>query len=143
VTTARAARRILRRQGMPLEEISVVHRVLGQPDAPPRRLAEATALIAARSEPLFVVPIVFHHAILALDAGLADRSAILVGAAERVVDEYDVHFPEWALAFFGDPARQAREALGDAAYRRRVGIGHRMTLEEALGFIQSGAQDTD
>ena len=123
-----------------LTAAAIVNRALGRRDEALRRLAEATALIGPTTEALFVVPIVFHHAILATDAGDAERGAILVGAAERVVEEHDVHFPEWALGFFGDPARRAREALGDAAYTEAWAVGQEMTLEEALTFIGSGAQ---
>ena len=120
---------------------AIVHRALGQREAAERRLGEATALIGPTTQALFVVPIVFHQALLAIDRGNPRRGAILVGAAERLVDENDVHFPGWALTFFGDPARRAREALGDEDYAEASEIGRGMTLEDALAFIGVGPRE--
>jgi predicted ATPase/class 3 adenylate cyclase len=126
-----------------LTAAAIVNRALGRRGEALRRLEEATTLIGPTTEALFVVPIVYHHAILAADAGHARRGAILVGAAERVVDDYEVHFPEWALGFFGDPARRTREMLGDAAYEDAWSVGHEMTLEEAIAFVAPSAGAPD
>jgi hypothetical protein len=51
-----------------------------------------------------------------------------------------MHFPEVGLAFFGDPADQARVALGDEAFEVGRAEGAAMTLAQMIELLED---DTD
>ena len=117
-----------------------VYLVLERLDEGLPHLAEAAAIACASGNPILLATVLFPHALLANLMGRPSRGARLVGASNRLEREYDVHFPEIGLEFFGDPADQAREALGDEAFERGRAEGEAMTLAQMIELLED---DTD
>jgi non-specific serine/threonine protein kinase len=98
-------------------------------------LTEATAIACASGNPILLATVLGPHALVANLTGRADRAATLIGAWNRLESDYDLHFPEAGLAFFGNPADQARAALGDDEYERAWAMGQAMTLAQMIGLL--------
>jgi predicted ATPase/class 3 adenylate cyclase len=98
--------------------LSGVYVVLERTDEGLAYLAEATAIACASGNPILLATALLPHALLANLMGRHHRAAPLIGASNRLERDYDVHFPD-GLPFFGDPADQARAALGEEAFERR------------------------
>jgi len=103
-------------------------------------LAEATAIACASGNPILLATVLGPHALIANLTGRADRAATLVGASSRLEREYDVNFPEVGLAFFGDPAEQARAAMGDDAFELAWAEGEAMTLAQMIELFEDDSE---
>ena len=79
-----------------------------------------------------VFSLLLPYARIANEEGRHDDAARLVGAYNRVEDDYDLHIPDVGVAFLGDPRQAANEALGDDAYERAWASGYALTLEDML-----------
>jgi predicted ATPase len=99
-------------------------------------LTEATVIACASGNPILMAIVLLPQALLANLMGIADRAATLIGAWNRLESDYDVHFPEAGLAFFGNPADQARAALGDDGYERAWAKGQAMTLAQMIELLE-------
>jgi predicted ATPase/class 3 adenylate cyclase len=116
----------------------------GDIDEVRRRLGEATALVTDGSSPfnVNVFALLLPYARIANEEGRHDDAARLVGAYNRVEDDYDLHIPDVGVAFLGDPQLAAKEALGDDAYERAWASGYALSLEEMLTLAAHEASTT-
>ena len=71
-----------------------------------RRLGEATALVTDGSSPfnVNVFALLLPYARIANEEGRHDVAARLVGAYNRVEDDYDLHIPDVGIAFWETPS---------------------------------------
>jgi tetratricopeptide (TPR) repeat protein len=109
-----------------------------------RRLGEATALVTDGSSPfnVNVFALLLPYARIANEEGRHDDAARLIGAYNRVEDDYDLHIPDVGIAFLGDPKLAANEALGDDAYERAWASGYALSLDEMLTLAAHEASTT-
>lgn len=75
-------------------------------------------------------------ALVALDDGLPERAARLVGAAARIRDDVGGGIPPELFGRWGDPASDAKQALGEAAYERARAEGYTMDVDSAVAFAR-------
>jgi predicted ATPase/class 3 adenylate cyclase len=104
------------------------------------RLAEAidVAVATGPTNPQVLGTVVLPSALLANHEGNHRRAAMLTGAWTSVETEFDVHFPEIGRAFFGDPAEEARAALGDNEFERAQAEGAAMHLDAIVALVTEG-----
>jgi predicted ATPase/class 3 adenylate cyclase len=116
----------------------------GDIDEVRRRLGEATALVTDGSSPfnVNVFALLLPYARIANEEGRHAVAARLVGAYNRVEDEYDLHIPDVGIAFLGDPQLAANEALGDDAYQSAWASGYALSLDEMLTLAAHEASRT-
>jgi predicted ATPase/class 3 adenylate cyclase len=109
-----------------------------------RRLGEATALVTDGTSPfnVNVFALLLPYARIANEEGRHAVAARLVGAYNRVEDDYDLHIPDIGIAFLGDPKQAANEALGDDAYERAWTSGYALSLAEMLTLAAQEASTT-
>jgi predicted ATPase/class 3 adenylate cyclase len=109
-----------------------------------RWLDEATALVTDGTSPfnVNVFTLLLPYARMANVEGRHDEAARLVGAYNRVEDDYELHIPDVGIAFLGDPQATANEALGAEAYERAWASGYALSLDEMLTLAAQEASTT-
>ena len=107
----------------------------GNPEAARARLNEAIGIVGDSDSPFVVATVVIPCALLANLEGRHRRAACLVGAWERLVEDFEVHFPEIGLNHYGDPAVEARAALGDEAFERDRAEGFAMSVDQIVELV--------
>jgi predicted ATPase/class 3 adenylate cyclase len=111
--------------------------MLGSLEASFGHLAAATAIATSSGSPLLLANVVIPHAIAANVTGQPERAARLVGAWNRLEEDYEIHFPAIGLGLFGDFAGDARAALGDEAFERARQEGLALNLQGIVGLIEA------
>ena len=109
--------------------------VTGDIGAAQAHLEEGTAIAVGSPSPIIVATVLAPHALFANQQGHHRRAAVLLGAWARLEREYEVHFPEIGLMFFGDPADEARAVLGDEAFGLAFAEGEAKTLDEVVELV--------
>ncbi len=109
--------------------------VAGDMDSARARIGEATEVAATSDSPFVIATVILPHALLANHDGRARRAALLVGAAARLEDDFDVRYPAAGLAFFGDPGDAARAALGDDDFEQIRREGYELGLDEVIALV--------
>ena len=107
----------------------------GDIDGAAAHLGEATAVAVASPSPMALATVLQPNALLANHQGRSRRAAVLSGAWARLEREHEIHFPEVGLLFFGDPALDARAALGDEEYDLAFAEGEAMTIDEMADLV--------
>jgi predicted ATPase/class 3 adenylate cyclase len=107
----------------------------GNPEAARARLNEAIGIVADSNSPFVVATVVIPCALLANIEDRHRRAARLVGAWERLVEDFEVHFPEIGLNHYGDPAGDARAALGDEAFESARAEGFAMSVDQIIELV--------
>ena len=108
---------------------------VGDVDTARKRIAEATDLAIESANAIVVAGVLHPNAWLANKDGRHRLAARLIGAYERIEEEFDAHIPQVALIASGDPLLEARAVLGmDDAERARA-EGNAMSLHQILELI--------
>jgi predicted ATPase/class 3 adenylate cyclase len=102
----------------------------GNLDAALGHLAEATSIATLSGSPILLANVMLPLAIAANRLGRHERAARLAGAWNRLEQDYEIHFPAVGLGLFGDPAAEARAALGDEVFEEARSEGFRLDLKE-------------
>jgi predicted ATPase/class 3 adenylate cyclase len=141
----RTAIEILREEGAAwqaashLTGLGMITRAAGDADTAKRHLREALEIFAQASDMLSTSMALRGLALIANDEGLHERGARLVGAEERIREQVGGGVPPELIGRWGDPAEDARRALGDDGYRRARAEGYAMEMEAAVALaLESG-----
>jgi hypothetical protein len=110
--------------------------MLGNIDAAQTHAEEATSIATTSKSPVLIANALLPHAILANRVGRHERAARLVGAWNGLEQEYEIHFPAVGLGFFGDPAADARAALGDEAFEVARSEGLAMDIHQISELLE-------
>jgi predicted ATPase/class 3 adenylate cyclase len=93
-------------------------------------LAEATSIATQSRSPILLATTTLPHAMAANRLGRHERAARVIGAWNRLEQDYEIHFPAVALTYFGDPADESRAALGDEAFQAARSEGFGLDVKE-------------
>jgi len=104
------------------------------------RLREAVDVAVALPTPQILATVILPEALLATKVERFERAALLLGAMSRFEDDFDIHFPEVGLRFFGAPEPPTRAALGDEAYERLFAEGRSLTQAEIVALVEDTAR---
>jgi hypothetical protein len=88
-----------------------------------------------------ITSVIYPNALLANLDGDPARAARLMGAAMRLIEDFDLHFPDFGMTPFGDPRTDALAALGEEEFERASREGHEMDLDEAVSLIPERETD--
>ena len=111
---------------------AMIARMVGDLGAAKRDLHEALEMFAQARDSLSISMTLTGLALVANDEGDHERAARLGGAAARIRDELGGGVPPELVGRWGDPEEDARQALGEDAYRRARTEGYAMDSEEAV-----------
>jgi predicted ATPase/class 3 adenylate cyclase len=117
-----------------LTGLAMLSRMAGDVDAARSHLSEALALFTQAKDTLGVSIVLRGLALVANEYGLPERAARLVGAAARIRDDLGGGVPPELMGRWGDPAGDARRALGEDAYEQARAEGYAMDAESAVAF---------
>jgi predicted ATPase/class 3 adenylate cyclase len=124
--------------GQYLGGLAMITRMVGDLDAARGHLREALETFAQATDTLSISMALTSLAHIANDEGLHERAARLLGAAARIRDELGGGVPPEFASRWGDPEEDARQALGEDAYRRARAEGYVMSSEEAVSYSLEG-----
>ncbi|HVF06984.1 MAG TPA: hypothetical protein VNC60_00240, partial [Actinomycetota bacterium] len=85
--------------------------------------------------PVNVGGLLHPHAWLANHDGHHRHAARLIGAYERIEEEFDLHIPKAGLAFFGDLLLEPREVIGEEETERARAEGNALNLDQILELV--------
>jgi predicted ATPase/class 3 adenylate cyclase len=119
-----------------LTGLAMISRMAGDLDAARAHLREALGMFAQASDTMSVAMVLAGSALIANDDGLPERAARLVGASARIRDELGGGIPPELIGRWGDPASDAKKALGEEAYERARAEGYAMDTESAVAYAQ-------
>jgi hypothetical protein len=109
--------------------------VSGRADEARRHLDEAVAIMIQTQAPIYFPPVLIPLAFVANRDGRHRRAARLLGAAEALRQRHGgAGPPPVAMIHFGDPATDARAALGEDEYERARAEGLGMTEDEIVAL---------
>ena len=117
-----------------LTGLAMISRMAGDLDAARAHLREALGMFAQASDTMSVAMVLAGSALIANDDGLPERAARLVGASARIRDELGGGIPPELIGRWGDPASDAKNALGEEAYERARAEGYAMDTESAVAY---------
>ena len=118
--------------------LAMMSRTAGDIDAARGYLREALEMFAQARDTMSIAMALTGFAIVAIDDGLHERAARLVGASARIRNEFGGGIPPELIGRWGDPAKDALGALGDDAYERARAEGYAMDTETAAAYAQEG-----
>jgi tetratricopeptide (TPR) repeat protein len=113
-----------------------IHFLLGDQETTLGYLNEAAEIAAGSANPKIVAEVLVAQALFAVRVDAFDRAAQLVGAADRLGRDFDVHFPEIATDLFGHPEVAAREALGDEKFEQARAEGFALDLRGMIELLE-------
>jgi non-specific serine/threonine protein kinase len=116
--------------------LAMMSRLTGDLDGARGPLREALGMFAQAGDTMSISMVLTGLALLANDDGLPERAARLVGASIRIRDELGGGIPPELIGRWGDPANDARTALGEDAYDRARAEGYAMDTEAAVGYAR-------
>jgi predicted ATPase/class 3 adenylate cyclase len=119
-----------------LTGLAMMTRMAGDREAARDHLREALGIFAQARDTMSISMVLTGFALLANDDGLPERAARLVGASARIRDERGGGVPPELFGRWGDPASDAKNALGEDAYERARAEGYAMDTEAATAFAQ-------
>jgi predicted ATPase/class 3 adenylate cyclase len=119
-----------------LTGLAMISRMAGDLGAARGHLREALGMFAQASDTMSVAMVLAGSALIANDDGLPERAARLVGASARIRDELGGGIPPELIGRWGDPASDAKKALGQEAYDRARAEGYAMDTETAVAYAQ-------
>jgi hypothetical protein len=114
--------------------LALMSRSAGDVDAARVHLREALGLLSQAKDTISMSGALNGFALVAIDDGVPERAARLVGAAARIRDDVGGGIPPELFATWGDPAADARRALGDDAYEAARAAGYAMDSDSAVAF---------
>jgi predicted ATPase/class 3 adenylate cyclase len=114
--------------------LAMMSRSAGDVNAARVHLRNALGMLIQAKDTISMSGALTGFALVALDDGLPERAARLVGASARIRDDVGGGIPPELFDRWGDPASDARHALGDAAYERSRAEGYAMNVESAVAF---------
>lgn len=138
----RAAIEMLRKEGMAwkvadsLTGLGMITRAAGDIDTARRHLREALAIFAEARDTLMISMVLRGLAHVANDDGLHVRAARLTGASARIRDQVGGGIPPELTGRWGDPEKDARQALGQTAYDRARAEGYAMDTGAAVAYAR-------
>jgi predicted ATPase/class 3 adenylate cyclase len=121
-----------------LTGLAMLSRMAGDAEAARTHLIQALQLFTEAKDILGVSMVLTGLALVADDDGLPERAARLVGAAARIRDDVGGGVPPELMGRWGDPAGDARRALGEGAYEQARAEGYAMDAESAVAFANEG-----
>ncbi|MFN2484802.1 MAG: hypothetical protein ABR509_07720 [Candidatus Limnocylindria bacterium] len=117
-----------------LTGLGMITRMAGKPDAARGHLVDALQLFSRAGDALSMSPVLIGLALIANDDGLHERAARLVGASARIRKDVGGGAPPALIGRWGDPEKDARQALGEAAYHRARAEGYAMDTDAAVSY---------
>ena len=117
--------------------LAMMSRSAGNVGAARVHLLEALGMLSQAKDTISMSGALTGLALVAVDDGLPERAARLVGAAARIRDDVGGGIPHELFDRWGDPASDARHALGDAAYEGARAEGYAMNVESAVAYARS------
>jgi predicted ATPase/class 3 adenylate cyclase len=114
--------------------LAMMLRTSGDLDGARADLQEALGMFARASDTLSLSMIFTGFALVANDDGVPERAARLIGASARIRDELGGGIPPELIGRWGDPASDARQALGEDAYDRARAEGYAMDTDSAVAY---------
>ena len=116
--------------------LAMMSRSAGDVHAARVHLMEALEMLSQAKDTISMSGALTGMALVALDDGLPERAARLVGAAARIRDDVGGGIPPELFGRWGDPASDAKQALGEAAYERARAEGYTMDVDSAVAFAR-------
>jgi tetratricopeptide (TPR) repeat protein len=113
---------------------AMITRMVGDLDVARGQAQEALQIYAHASDTVSISMALRSLALIANDDGHHERAARLVGASARIRAEVGGGAPPELTGRWGDPEEDARQALGEDAYRRARAAGYAMDTEEAVTY---------
>jgi len=117
-----------------LTGLAMMSRSAGDVDAARNHLREGLGMLRQAKDTMSMSGALNALALVAMDDGLAERAARLVGAAARIRHDVGGGIPPELFDRWGDPAADARRALGDDAYEAARAAGYAMDPDSAVAF---------
>ena len=117
-----------------LTGLAMMSRSAGDVDAARTHLREGLGMLSQAKDTMSMSGALNALALVAMDDGLAERAARLVGAAARIRHDVGGGIPPELFNRWGDPAADARRALGDDAYEAARAAGYAMDPDSAVAF---------
>jgi predicted ATPase len=114
--------------------LAMMSRSAGDVDAARFHLREALAMLTQAKDTISMSGALTGLALVAIDDGLPERAARLVGASARIRDDVGGGIPPELFERWGDPANGARQVIGDDAYEQARAEGYAMDAESAVAF---------
>ena len=108
-----------------------------------RRVDDANEAAIASSHPISFAGVMHPNAHLASHGGRHREAVRLIGAYERLGQDFGALIPEVGLAFFGDPIEAAKQAIGEEATDRARAEGFAMNLDEIQDLLRGGSDDRE
>jgi predicted ATPase/class 3 adenylate cyclase len=106
-------------------------------------LDEAMRIVVPTRNPIELCSVLLPYARIANHFGRHEDAARMMGAYNRIEDDYDVHIPRVGVKFLGDPEEPARAALGGAAFDAARAEGYAWSLDEAFASVVREASVED
>jgi len=116
--------------------LAMLSRMSGDGDAARNHLRDALAMFTQAEDTISMSGALNGFALVAIDDGLPERAARLVGAAARIRDDVGGGIPPELFDSWGDPASDAKQVLGDATYERARAEGYALDVDSAVAFAQ-------
>jgi predicted ATPase/class 3 adenylate cyclase len=120
--------------------LAMMSRMAGDPEAARGDLREALGMFSQASDTMSIAMTLTGFALLANDDGLPERAARLVGASARIRDDIGGGIPPELIGRWGNPANDAKSALGEDAYGRARAQGYAMDTEAAVAYAAEGGE---
>lgn len=96
------------------------------------------------AHPVSLAGLLHPNAWLANHDGRHRQAAQMVGAYQRLGEDYGAHIPEPGVTIFGDPLQTAEEVLGTDEAERARAEGFAMDVEQTMALVagrRSTAED--
>ena len=122
-----------------LTGLAMLSRMAGDIAAARDHLREALAMFVNAKDSMSIGMTLTGLALIAIEDGLPARAARLVGAAARIRADHGGGVPPELMGRWGDPAADARQALGDDVYEAARAAGYAMEPEAAVEFADDRA----
>jgi tetratricopeptide (TPR) repeat protein len=114
--------------------LAMMSRSAGDVEAARVHLREALGMLSKAKDTISMPGALNAFALVAIDDGIPERAARLVGAAARIRDDLGGGIPPELFDAWGDPASDARQALGEKAYEAARADGYAMDADSAIAF---------
>ena len=117
--------------------LALMSRSAGDLDAARVHLREGLGMLSQAKDTISISGALNGFALVAIDDGLPERAARLVGAAARIRDDVGGGIPPELFDRWGDPANDAKQVLGDAAYERARAEGYALDHRNGSGHTRT------